>query len=187
MDPRNERDVEQLPRIAITQKVQIEHLLKVLAAQSKRIDELTGGGGELQQALDLLEQLNERGAQDSSGDEGAGDDGTDGRDERKKRKARDKSGPTAQPKLATEPRIYTLDEADKTCPCCGGVLRPMEGQFDESEMIDIVDVEYRVVRVMQQKYLCRCGGCIETAPGPERAIHGGRYSLEFAVKVAISK
>lgn len=192
MDPRNERDVEQLRRIAITQKVQIEHLLKVLAAQSRRIDELTGGDGELQQALDLLEQLNERGAGDANSDAGADDAGaghdeTDGRDERKKRKPRDKSGPTAQPKLATEPRIYTLDEADKTCPCCGGELRPMEGKFDESELIDIVDVEYRVVRVMQQKYSCRCGGCVETAPGPERAIRGGRYSLEFAIKVAISK
>jgi transposase len=188
VDPRNERDIEQLRRIAVTQKVQIEHLLKVLAAQSKRIDELTGGAGELQQALDLLEQLNEREAKDSNGDAGAGDEeGADGGEERKKRKPREKSGPTAQSKLALEERVYTLDEPDKMCPCCGGELRPMEGHFDESEMIDVVDVEYRVINVKQQKYSCRCGGCIETAPGPERACRGGRYSLEFAIKVAISK
>lgn len=186
MDPRTERDIEQLRRIAVTQKVQIEHLLKVLAAQSKRIDELTGGNGELQQALDLLEKLNEREAGNSDA-EPRDDEGSEGGDEPKARKPRTKSGPTAQPKLGLEERVYTLDEPDEMCPCCGGELRPMEGQFDESEMIDVVDVEYRVVKVKQQKYSCRCGGCIETAPGPERAIRGGRYSLEFAVKVAISK
>ncbi|HVK87187.1 MAG TPA: IS66 family transposase [Kofleriaceae bacterium] len=191
MDPRIERDIEQLRRIAITQKVQIEHLLTVLAAQSKRIDELTGGGGELQQALDLLEKLKEREAGDTTTHADAGDDegeqGSESGDERKGRQPRSKSGPTAQPKLELEERVYTLDGPDTMCPCCGGELRPMEGHFDESEMIDLVDVEYRVVKVKQQKYSCRCGGCIETAPGPERAIRGGRYSLEFAIKVGISK
>jgi transposase len=41
--------------------------------------------------------------------------------------------------------------------------------------------------VNQQKYVCRCGGCVETAPGPERATPGGRYSLGFAIKVALDK
>jgi transposase len=63
----------------------------------------------------------------------------------------------------------------------------MQGQFETSEMIDVVEVSYRVVQVKQQKYACRCGGCIETAPGPERATPGGRYSLDFAIKVAIDK
>jgi transposase len=63
----------------------------------------------------------------------------------------------------------------------------MQGQFETSEMIDVVEVSYRVVKVQQQKYACKCGGCIETAPGPERAIPGGRYSLDFAIKVAIDK
>jgi transposase len=63
----------------------------------------------------------------------------------------------------------------------------MVGQFETSEMIDVVEVSYRVVQVKQQKYVCRCGGCVETAPGPERATPGGRYSLEFGVKVATDK
>ena len=42
------------------------------------------------------------------------------------------------------------------------------------EMIDVVEVTYRVVQVEQQKYVCRCGGCVETAPGPERATPGSR-------------
>ena len=63
----------------------------------------------------------------------------------------------------------------------------MTGQFEESEMIDLVEVSYRVVKVKQQKYACRCGGCVETAPGPERAVLGGRYSLAFAIKIALDK
>jgi transposase len=63
----------------------------------------------------------------------------------------------------------------------------MEVPFETSEMIDVVEVSYRVVRVQRQKYACKCGGCIETAPGPERAVDGGRYSLDFAIKVALDK
>jgi transposase len=68
-----------------------------------------------------------------------------------------------------------------------GELHPMDGQLETSGMIDLVEVEYRLVKVKQQKYVCRCGGCVETAPGPERAAAGGRYSLGFAVEVALDK
>jgi transposase len=54
-------------------------------------------------------------------------------------------------------------------------------------MVDIEDVQYRLVHVLRQKYVCACGGVVETAPGPERAIDGGRYSLGFAAKVADEK
>jgi transposase len=63
----------------------------------------------------------------------------------------------------------------------------MAGQFEESELVDVVHLEYRLVKVKQQKYTCRCGGCVETALGPERAMPGGRYSLDFAIKVALDK
>jgi transposase len=35
--------------------------------------------------------------------------------------------------------------------------------------------------------VCRCGGCIETAPGPERAAPGSRYSLALAIEVVLDK
>ncbi len=54
-------------------------------------------------------------------------------------------------------------------------------------MIDVVEVSYRLVQVKQQKYACRCGVCVETAPGPERAVVGGHYSLAFAIKVALDQ
>jgi transposase len=194
MNLRKESDIEQLRRIALAQQTQIEHLLKVLSAQSKRIDELSGRGGELQQALALLEELKARGEQpgpkggstEGGGDQGGGGD-AGGDEPTKKRKAREKSGPTAQPRLELIEQVYALDAPDMMCPSCGGDLRAWEGQFEVSEMVDVVDVSYRIVQVKQQKYVCGCGGCVETAPGPERAVKGGRYSLEFVIKVAISK
>ena len=80
-----------------------------------------------------------------------------------------------------------LDDADRACPQCGDRLEPLAGQFETSEMIDVVEVKYQVVQVERQKYVCRCGSAVETAPGPERAIAGGRYSLRFAIKVAFDK
>ena len=40
-------------------------------------------------------------------------------------------------------------------------------------------ISYRVVSVKQQKYSCRCGGCIETAPAKrnDRALSAGHESL----------
>ena len=103
------------------------------------------------------------------------------------RRAATSSGPTAQPRLPIVEREFALDDADRTCPSCGGGLAPMKGQFEESEMIDVVEVSYELVKVKQQKYVCRCGGCVETALGPERALPGSRYSLAFAIKVVLDK
>jgi transposase len=184
VDLDREKDLEQLRRIAKMQQVQIDKLLKVLAAQSQRIDQLVGSPGELQQALALLEQLEPKTTTPS----GEADDSKDDKKKRrKKKKKRKKYGPTAQPRLPIVEEVFKLDAADLMCPACGDELRPMDGQFDTSDLIDVVEVEYRILRAHQQKYTCRCGGCVETAPGPERAIKGGRYSLAFAVKVAIDK
>lgn len=182
MDISRERDIEQLRKIALVQQVQIEHLMKVLGAQSKQLDELRGSQGELQQALALLEEINER--------KGATEEKALSEPEvpaNKERKKREHFGPTAQPMLPIVEKVFDLDEPDRACPSCGGRLEEFAGQYEESEMLDVVEVEYRIVKVKQQKYVCGCGGCVETAPGPERATPGGRYSLAFAAKVAIDK
>lgn len=103
------------------------------------------------------------------------------------RKARSSTGPTEQPNLPIVEREFTLDAPDRTCTSCGGELRPMKDQFEESEMIDVIEVRYELVKVKQQKYVCRCGGCVETALGPTRALPGSRYSLAFAIKVLLDK
>jgi transposase len=181
VDLRREKDIEQLRRVALAQQVQIEQLLRVLSAQAEELGALKGNDAELQEKLALVEQLTKQAQEVAaqieklSPKKGA------------QKKPREKFGNTEQPALPSVDQVFELDTADKTCPSCGGDLRPMKDQFETSEMIDVVEVSYRIVKVKQQKYACSCGSCIDTALGPERAITGGRYSLDFAVKVAIDK
>lgn len=185
VDLRRERDIEQLRRVALAQQSQIETLLRVLRAKCDELATLKGSEEELQQTLALIEDLSRRAKTPPADDDDDAPQTTTG--EKPARKKREHFGNTAQPKLPTVEQIFELDAADVTCPSCGGELAEMKGQFETSEMIDVVEVSYRVVQVKQQKYACTCGGCVETAPGPERATTGGRYSLDFAIKVVIDK
>jgi transposase len=182
VDLRREHDIEQLRRLALAQQVQIEQLLGVLQAKCEELQALKGDPAELQQTLALVETLTKQkqAAAAASTTPPAGN-------AKKKPKPRERSGPTEQPHLPYEERVFELDKPDCTCPSCGGELRAMDGQFEESEMIDVVEVRYRVVKLKRQKYTCRCGGTVKTALGPERAVRGGRYSLDFAIKVALDK
>jgi len=96
-------------------------------------------------------------------------------------------GPREQPKLEVEPVFHDLDDADKTCPACGGDLEEWEGQFEESDEVDVTERRYVIKHHKRKKYRCRCGSCIETAPAPRRLIEGGRYSVSFAITVAVDK
>jgi transposase len=180
VDIHRENDVEQLRRIALTQQSEIRRLLDALQSKCNTIDELRGESGELQHTLDALNEQQAR--QDEKSRK---EPKTDGKT-RRKRKQRG-HGPKEQPKLERTEELFVLDEPDKACPNCGGELTPLAGQYESSELVDVVEVSYRLVDVKRQKYACRCGGCVETALGPERAIDGGRYSLSFAIKVAIDK
>jgi transposase len=95
-------------------------------------------------------------------------------------------GPKAQPSLDIEIQQWLLDEADRTCPSCGGDLQEWAGQADESEEIDVVERRFVLRKHRRQKYRCGCGHC-ETAPGPRRWLAGGRYSGAFAISVAVAK
>jgi transposase len=181
VDLRLEKDIEQLRRVALAQQVQIEQLLRVLQKQATELASLKGNETELQEKLALVEQLTKQAQEVAEQLEELDPK------KRKEKKARERFGNTEQPTLPVVEEVFPLDDADKACPSCGGELRPMDGEFETSEMIDVVEVNYRLVKVKQQKYVCRCGGCVETAPGPERATKGSRYSLDFAVKLAIDK
>ena len=184
MDLRRETDIEQLRRIALVQQTQIEQLLKVLQQKCRELSVLKGSEQELQQTLSLIEDLTRQAqaAKDKTTQQAATSE-----KQRTARKPRTQFGPTQQPSLQLDEKVFELDEPDRTCPSCGGRLEPMADQFETSEMVDVVEVSYRLVKVKQQKYVCSCGGCVETAPGPERASAGSRYSLDFAIKVVTDK
>jgi transposase len=184
MDLRRESDIEQLRRVAVAQQMQIEQPLRVLRAQAKERAHSRATKHSFSRHYRWSKTSPSRRRSSRRRSTRCLSKPVDGSHDRK---PRDSSGPTEQPSLPIVEQTFELDDADKMCPSCGGTLSPMKGQFETSEMIDVVEVSYRVVRVQQQKYACKCGGCIETAPGPERATPGGRYSLDFAIKVAIDK
>jgi transposase len=184
VDLDREHDIEELRRIAHAQQAQIRILLDALTKQSKEIERIKGTKGQLQQTIKLIEELQ---AKAKAADEAVANAEAEKQRRTAARKQRESSGPTEQPRLPRIDREFTLDDADRSCPSCGGGLSPMKDQFETSEMIDVVEVEYRLVQVKQQKYVCRCGGCVETAPGPTRALVGSRYSLAFAIKVILDK
>src|SRR6266545_6326069 len=101
-------------------------------------------------------------------------------------------GPKAQPELPRVEMVHVLDDADQTCPQCGGTLRPMAGQTEDAEEITVVERQFVLVTHKRQKYRCACNGCVDTAPGPLRLAarpdaRGARYAPEFAIEVAVGK
>jgi transposase len=96
-------------------------------------------------------------------------------------------GPRSQSTLPTLEVEHTLEAPDKQCPKCGGALAEMQGCYEESEEVDVVERRFVLRRHKRQKYRCGCGGCVETALGPPKLQPGGRYSVDFAVEVAVAK
>jgi transposase len=101
-------------------------------------------------------------------------------------------GPKAQPALPSIDMVHELAPSDRTCTACGGVLREMTGQTEDSEEITVVERQVVMLHHLRKKYRCTCNGCVETAPGPLRLTthpdrRGRRYSADFAVEVAIGK
>ncbi|MGE0400916.1 MAG: IS66 family transposase [Kofleriaceae bacterium] len=179
-DIEREQDVEELRRIALAQHAQIRQLIEKLRRKCDTLSFYTGNKDELQETLALIEGLTQQANQLAEKVKKVGVP-------KPPKKSAEGSGPTPQPNLPHVPERFELDTADRTCPSCGGGLFEMKDQFETSEMIDVVEVTYRVVQVEQQKYVCRCGGCVETAPGPERATPGSRYSLALAIKIVLDK
>lgn len=105
----------------------------------------------------------------------------------KDKKPRRGHGPTEQPKLPRIEVLHDLDEPDKTCPSCGGALKEMTGQYEEHDEIDVVPLRFVLKHHRRKKYRCACGGCVETAPGPDKLCAGARYSVNFAIQVATTK
>jgi transposase len=189
LDVKSEKDIEQLRRIAVVQQGHIAHLSSALAAAHKQLAALTGKEATeaLQATLAAIEAFEAEARKHADGAVAQPEQDAAPPTPNKERKAREQFGATPQPSLPRVEETFELDAADRVCTQCGAALAAFKGQFDESEMIDVVEISYRVVHVKRQKYVCTCGDCIESAPGPERVAPGSRYSLAFAVKVALDK
>jgi len=179
-------DIELLRRAALMLQEDNKKLVQLIRKLKKELHELKGGDPEqLRLQIAGLEQQLATRNKLLFGDKSE-------RRPRNKKEQDKKAEPTGhgrrpQPKLPEVEQIHVLDEADKVCTKCGGDLKSWDGQFEDSEEIDVVEVKYVLKKHRRQKYRCGCGACIETAPGPLKLFPGARYSIAFAISVAIAK
>jgi len=187
MNLKKEQDIERLRQTALLLHQENTLLHKRLAQLAQRLDVLTG-----QDAASLQLEIETLKAQLENSTPKSGGKGSERRRRRKnkgeqERKPKSRQGPTPQPELPREELLCELDEADMCCPACGGELTEMEGQFEEAEMIDVVERRFVIKQVKRQKYVCSCGSCVETAPAPLKVRSKGRYSLMFAISIVVAK
>lgn len=187
VDIATEKDVERLRQAAQILASENRHLYRRLEEVTRQLARAQGQDeiAAIQLELRLLQEKlakNNRALFGRSSEKRGGP-----KREQSKREELLGHGPTVQPNLPVVEEVHVLDLPDRTCPKCGGDLREMAGQYEESDEIDVVERSFRITRHKRQKYVCRCGECVETALGPPRLIPGGRYSVDFAVEVATAK
>lgn len=183
-----EKDVERLRQAALLLEAENRRLVarvveltsKLMSAQGKDAEELQLRLQELERQLaqrtgELFGRSSEKRPQREQDEGNKPEPPTHGH------------GPRAQPTLPTLEVEHTLEEPDKQCPKCGGALAEMKGCHEEAEEVDVVERRFVLRRHKRQKYRCGCGGCVETALGPPKLQPGGRYSVDFAVEVAVAK
>ncbi|HNN97456.1 MAG TPA: IS66 family transposase [Pseudomonadota bacterium] len=96
-------------------------------------------------------------------------------------------GPREQPLLPTLEKHHSLPESERTCLVCRGQMEPLGEQTEDAQEITVVERRFVLVTHKRHKYRCRCNAQVQTAPGPLKLQCGGRYSLEFAIQVALDK
>ncbi len=188
-------DIETLRDVARQQAAEIARLRDELVRLARQLAEAQGKDGQSAAQLKLaaveaqLARLQQQRFGDSSekreapaSDVAAKDDGSE-----PAKPARRGHGPRPQPKLPVQERLHAFDDAARTCPTCTGTLEAMGEQTEDSEEVSLVERQYIVVRHRRQKYRCRCNAAVVTTPGPKKLIPGGRYSVDFAIDVAVAK
>ena len=71
------------------------------------------------------------------------------------------------------------------CPQCGGDLRPL-GE-DSDEMLDVLPVQWRVIRTVRPQYSCRSCETIVQAKAPAKAIARGKASFATLAHIVVNK
>ena len=92
-----------------------------------------------------------------------------------------------QPALPLDEVLLELPEPERVCDLCGKAMAEWSGECEESEEIDFEVPRVVMKRYRRQKYRCSCGGCIKTAPAPRKLFAKARYSVNFALQIALQK
>jgi transposase len=183
-----EKDIEVLRQAALILDRENEKLLeKNLALQRENLRLRNESPEQLQQRIQALEEQLQRARQEIFGDSSEKRPGK-AESTKPEKKPQTGHGPHEQKCLPLLETVHLLDEADrKNCAVCGGEMKPFDGQFEETEEIDVIVRQTVVRKHRRQKYVCACHATVETAPAPAKLIPGGRYSTGFAIEVTIDK
>ncbi|MGH2608132.1 MAG: IS66 family transposase [Tepidiformaceae bacterium] len=182
------QDVDTLRQVAVLLDRENRRLHERLQKLATEIDHLKGQNTTtLQRELEALKELLAQRERVIFGDTSEKRPRTDADAAAPGPAPRRGHGPRLQPSLPILDVIHELDEADRTCPQCGGALVEMAGQTEDSEEVTVVERRFAILKHQRKKYRCACNGCVDTAPGPLKLQPGSRYSTAFAVEVAASK
>ena len=85
------------------------------------------------------------------------------------------------------PRVeVTLPPEDTNCPCCRAAMR--EIGHDESQRLNVIAAQYRVIVTRRPKFVCQaCDGVVTQAPAPARLIEGGIPTEALVANVMVSR
>lgn len=90
-------------------------------------------------------------------------------------------------KVITEEKTEPVPDALKKCRLCGGTSFRSVGTGKPSEVWSYVPGYFRRVIRTREVVACRCGGCVITAPPPERWAENTRYDASFVAHLVVSK
>jgi transposase len=170
---------------------EVARLSAKLAELTKELAKLRGQDGSRQLEIELT-KLREQNAllrnrlfgRSSEKRGGPGDGAASSHEDEEKQPGH---GPRPQPALPEITERHDLETERAACKLCGEAVNEWPEQFEESEEITVIARRFVLVRHQRQKGRCGCYATIVTAPAPPKLISGGRYSIEFAVDVAVSK
>lgn len=182
-------DFDQLKQVTRILHKENARLHEKLIKLTRELARLQGESAQRRLALEISNLQSELESVQRKMDKVSEKRGTASRDSEPDKPRQRGHGPRLQPRLTVEPRLHELPEDDRSCPVCEGRLDPMGEQVEETEEITVVQRQFKLIQHRRQKYRCRCNGAVVTAPGPKGHLvqPGGRYSVEFAVEVAIDK
>ncbi len=180
-----ETDVARLREMAMQLARENQRLVAKVVELTKKLATATGAD-RAQLELELAALEKQLAGDDSEDTRAAKNEGRGGRKPYGPKERQTGHGPKSQPKLPEIEHLWTLDDADRACPSCGGGLEEWTGNTDDSEEIDVIERVFILRRHRRQKYRCKCGHC-ETALASRRWLAGGRYSGAFAIAVAVGK
>lgn len=184
-------DVGQARTVVTLMQAEIERLNERLVELTRKIAELRGEESSKQLEIELIKLREQRailqrqlfGVSSEKRSRSKSDE-----DEDEKKKKHPGHGPRQQPELPVVEQVHELDGACLTCSLCGGAIHEWENQFEESEEITVQRRTFSIIKHRRKKGRCtECYAKVITAPGPPKLIRGGRYSIQFAVDVAVEK